>query len=101
SLSRGTLFRPFETAASMRLRPIATFRALARVSPPASKRSPNSSIPPLKFPARLKPPSCQSPPAQARPAPPPFSPEPSTLALGQLSPRPVDNARLIYKNLTC
>src|SRR6266513_1787788 len=69
-LSGGTPFRPFETAASTRSRPTATFHAPAHASPPASKRSPNSSIPPLKFRARPEQPSCQSPRKRAPPAPP-------------------------------
>src|SRR6267378_1219471 len=72
--SHGSRFLPFETAASMRLRLTATFRAPARASPPASKPSPNSSIPPLKFRARPEQPSCQSLRKRAPPAPLRFSP---------------------------
>src|SRR6266480_2327242 len=100
-LSRGTPFRPFETAASTRSRPAATFHAPARASPPASKRSPNSSIPPLKFRARPEQPSCQSPRKRAPPAPPRFSLSPWTFASGHLFQRPVDNSRFIYKTLIC
>src|SRR6266480_265563 len=100
-LSRGTPFRPFETAASTRSRPAATFHAPARASPPASKRSPNSSIPPLKFRARPEQPSCQSPWKRAPPARPRFSLWPWTFASGHLFQRPVDNSRFIYKTLIC
>src|SRR6266480_3480380 len=100
-LSGGTPFRPFETAASTRSRPTATFHAPARASPPASKRSPNSSIPPLKFRARPEQPSCQSPRKRAPPAPPRFSLSPWTFASGHLFQRPVDNSRFIYKTLIC
>src|SRR6266446_8147428 len=73
SLSRGTLFRQFETAASTPSKPAATFRAPAHASPPASKPSPNFSSPRSKFPASPKPPFCPLPLAQAPPAPPRFS----------------------------
>src|ERR1700674_363288 len=101
SLSRGTPFRPFETAASTPSKPAATFRAPARASPPASKPSPNFSNPQSKFPARPKPPFCPSPLAQALPAPPRFSPSTLAFAFGHRFQRPVDNSRVIYKSLIC
>src|SRR6266403_1414259 len=99
--SRGLRFLPFETAASMRLRLTATFRAPARASPPASKPSPNFSSPRSKFPARPKPPFCPSPLAQAPPAPPRFSPSPRAFSFGHPFQWPVDNSRFIYKSLIC
>src|SRR2546429_46162 len=98
-LNRGTLFRPFEAVAFTRSKPTVTFRAPARASPPALKRSPNSSIPPWRSAAKRKPPSCQSLPAQARPAPLRFSPHRGRLPLdscprGQLT-------YFIYKTLIC
>src|SRR6267378_2118385 len=101
SLSRGTPFLPFETAASTRSRPTATFHAPARVSSPASKPSLNSFTPRLKFPTRPKPQFCPSPLAHAVPAPPRFSPSPRAFVSGHLFRRPVDNSRCIYKTLIC
>src|SRR5260370_38280459 len=101
SLSRGTLFRQFETAASTPSKPAATFRAPAHASPLASKPSPNFSSPRSKFPARPKPPFCPSPLAQAPPAPPRFSPSPRAFSFGHPFQWPVDNSRFIYKSLIC
>src|SRR5260370_24669682 len=101
SLSRGTPFRPFETAACTRLRLTATFRAPARALPPASKPSPNFSSPRSKFPVRPKPPFCPLPLAQELPAPPRFNPSPRAFAFVHLFQWPVDNSRFIYKSLIC
>src|SRR5258708_27170442 len=71
SLSRGTPFRPFDTAESTPSKPTAIFRGLARASLPASKPSLNSSVPRLKFRVKPKPPYCPS--AWARTLAPPFN----------------------------
>src|ERR1700730_11375207 len=91
SLSRGTLFRQFETAASTPSKPAATFHVPARASPPASKPSPNFSSPRSKSPGRPKPPFCPSPLARALHEPPRFSPSPRVFVFGHLFQRPVDN----------